>query len=86
MHLFFLIKTTNFSESIKNIPLPNRQKKLNGKLELMENIDWMLQFKTKDLFAIMRNMKIQNNFQKKTLDDSNIHVFFYKQLQFGGYR
>ena len=46
----------------------------------------MLQFKTKDLFAIMRNMKIQNNFQKKTLDDSNIHVFFYKQLQFGGYR
>ena len=39
MHLFFLIKTTNFSESIKNIPLPNRQKKLNGKLELMENID-----------------------------------------------
>ena len=43
----------------------------------------MLQFKTKDLFAIMRNMKIQNNFQKKTLDDSNIHVFFISNSNLG---
>ena len=45
-------------------------------MQLMENIDGLLQYKPNDLFAIMTNMKIQNNFQKKTRDDNNIHVHF----------